>query len=173
VPPAGTAPPPAGTTAPPPPVTPPPTTTPPSTPDTKTSQGFFQTIHPVTYVTAGLTVVAVIGWVGFFMKANTHDENIDKLNDAVNGRPTCGDPDAAGRTCTSAANKAIYRQQGREEIDKADSARTFSTVFGVTAVLAAGATVATFILLRKKEGTVSFVTAPTYGGASFSLVGTF
>ncbi len=171
-PPAGTAPPPAPTDAPPVVAPPPPTPTPPPS-DTKQTQGFFQTIHPVTYVAAGVTVIALVGFIGFAMKAGTHDDNIEKLNNAVNERPTCNTPLAAGRICTSEANKAIYRQQGREEIEKADSARTLSTVFGVTAILAAGATVATFILLRKKDGSVAFVTSPTYGGASFSLVGSF
>lgn len=173
-PPTETTPPPTTTTPPPTETTPPPVETPPphTEPTTETHRGFFDGVHPVTYVAAGVTVLAAVGWVGFYLNAKTHDDNAQKLADAI-ARPTCGS--GVSGPCTSAANKTLYRQQGKDEISAGDRARTWSLISGITTGVAAAATVVTYIVLRKQpeKQQVAFIAAPLTGGAAFSLVGSF
>ncbi|MBI2394614.1 MAG: tetratricopeptide repeat protein [Deltaproteobacteria bacterium] len=149
---------------------------PPPPPPTKgDKRGFFEGVHPVTYVAAGVTVLGAIGWIAFYASSQTHYANADRYAEAIL-RPTCGTPDAAGKPCTSAANKALYRDEGNREIQDGDSQKSLAIVSGVVTGVAAGATVLTYILLRKKETkpAVAFIGAPTLGGGvTFSLVGQF
>lgn len=147
-----------------------PTSTAPS--DTK-SRGFFEGVHPVTYVAAGVTVLGAIGWIAFYSTSQTHYANADRFAEAFQ-RPTCGTPESAGRSCTSAANKVTYKSEGISELESGDSAKSLALVSAVVTFVGLGATVATYVLMRKKaEPTMAFVAAPTYGGASFALVGRF
>ncbi|MGZ3416961.1 MAG: hypothetical protein ACXWUG_11785 [Polyangiales bacterium] len=178
-PPVATTPPPAATTEPPPAATtPPPAATtepppPPPPPEQKDTgkRGFFDGVHPVTYASAGLVVVGVVGWIAFGLNAKTHDDNVTKLYEAFK-RPICG-PGVTG-TCATQAHHDEYAAQGKDEVSAADRARTWSTVSAIVAGVAVAGTVITYVALRKPaEKQVAFVAAPTWGGASFSLVGTF
>lgn len=165
-----TAPVPTATAAPTETVTPPP----PPPPTTTEKRGFFQGVHPVTYVAAGVTVLAAAGWILFYSASQTDYANADKYAEAL-ARPTCGTPESAGKACTSAANKTLYRQEGKDAIAAGDSEKTLSIISGVVTVVGLGATIGSYILLRKKpeKPAVAFVPAPTTGGMTFSLVGQF
>jgi hypothetical protein len=144
-----------------PPKTEPPTTEPPTTePPMRTP--FLKTIHPVTYVAAGVTVVSAVLWPIFWHSMNVHKDNVDTLTRYLS------DPRYANQIET-------IKAKGRDEVSSANTYTTLTNVFGVTTFVALGTTVATFFLLRKKDGTptVAFTAVPTYGGASFSLAGTF
>jgi len=146
----------------------------PTAPPTKDHRGFFEGVHPVTYVSAGVTVLAAVGWVAFYSASQADYADADKYAEAI-ARPTCGTPESAGKPCTSAANKTNYRNLGKEAIESGDSSKTLAIVSGVVTFVGLGATVATYILLRKKpeKPAVAFVPAPTAGGMTFSLVGQF
>lgn len=173
--------PPVATAAPAPTDTPPlptataaPTSTPEPPPPETGRRSFVSTIHPVSYVTAGVTVLGAVGWIAFYATSQTHYANADRFAEAFQ-RPTCGTAESAGKSCTSAANKASYKEQGIAELEAGDSNKSLALVFGVVTLLAATATVVTLVVLRKKdEPRVALIGAPMIGGgATFSLVGRF
>jgi hypothetical protein len=147
---------------------------PPPPPENKSSGGFISTIHPITWVALGVTVVGAIGWGAFYGTSQTHYANADRFAEAFQ-RPTCGTLESAGKACTSAANKTTYKEQGLSELEAGDSAKTMAIVSAVVTVVAATATVVTFVVMRKKdEPKVSLVGAPLFGGGGmFALVGHF
>jgi hypothetical protein len=160
-------PPPAPAPAPP-PATPQPFVPPPSPPaDRSTRSGG---VPAVTWVGAGLTAVALAGWIGFAVTANRHDSNAQAYADAI-ARPTCS-PGVTG-PCTSASNKLIYRDLGLEQIDKASNARTLAWISGASFFVIGGATLASYFLLREPERRVAVAATPTVGGAEITLMGRF
>jgi hypothetical protein len=170
---ATTEPPPASTTAPPAATTEPPPAPPPETPAPTTKRGFFDGVHPVTYVSAGVAVVGVVGWIVFAFNAKTHDDNVSTLLEAFN-RPICSPSVPAGTKCATQQHHEEYGAQGKDEVSKADRARTWSTVSAIVAGVAVAGTIITYVALRKPaEKQVGFAAVPTWGGATFSLVGTF
>ena len=149
------------------------TSTAPPPPDTS-DRSFLSTVHPITYVTAGVTVLGAIGWIAFYGTSQTHYANADRFAEAFQ-RPTCGTAESAGKSCTSSANKLSYKEQGLTELEAGDSNKNLALVSAVITVLAATATVVTLVVLRKKEEPrVALIGAPMFGGgATFSLVGRF
>lgn len=148
---------------------------PPPPPTTTDKRGFFEGVHIVTYVAAGVTVLGAAGWIGFYAASQTNYANADKYAEAL-GRPTCGTPESAGKACTSSANKATYRQEGKDAISAGDSQKTLSIISGVVTVVGLGATIGSYIFLRKKpesKPAVAFVPVATPTAMGFSLVGQF
>jgi tetratricopeptide (TPR) repeat protein len=134
-----------------------------TTPDTH-KPGFFQSLHWSTYASAGVTVVGAIGWVVFYSSFSTHDDNAVKLQQAYAQK---------GDRCRTTDNVSC-KTAGLDEISQRDSAQKWMIASATLTILGAAGTVATYVLLRKKEApTVSLTVAPTVGGASFSLAGTF
>ena len=179
-----TTPPPTTTeTTPPPTTTTTPTTT--STSSTTTSEttttvqpspGFFASIHPVTYVSAGVTVVGAVLWIVFGSQAKTHSDNANAYADAINSSKAknggvCNTTKGGGLGCPT------WVSEGKSELDSYNSDKNLATAFGVVTIVGAVATGVTFVLLRKKgtpanEG-MSINFKPTTGGAFASLTGTF
>jgi hypothetical protein len=163
--------------------TPPPTTTTTSTTTTTTSSstvepspGFFASIHPVTYVAAGVTVVSAVLWVVFGSQAKTHSDNANSYADAINQSKAKN-----GGTCNTAKGGGVgcptWVSEGKSELDSYNSDKNLATAFGVVTIVGAVATGVTFVLLRKKgappsEG-MSFNMKPTTGGAFVSFNATF
>lgn len=146
-------------------------------PTTTTSdrRPFYEGVHPVTYVAAGVTVLGAIGWVTFYASSQTNYDNADAYAVAL-GRPTCGTPESAGKACTSTANKTAYRAAGKQAIADGDSDKTMAIVSGVITVIGLGATIGSYIYLRKpaeNKPSVALVPAPTLGGMGLALVGQF
>lgn len=134
-----------------------------TTPDTH-KPGFFQSLHWSTYASAGVTVVGAIGWVVFYSSFSTHDDNAVKLQQAYALK---------GDKCRTTDNVPC-KTAGLDEISQRDSAQKWMIASATLTVLGVAGTVATYVLLRKKEApAVSLTVAPTVGGASFSLAGTF
>ena len=131
-------------------------------PESGHSPGFFASIHPVTYVAAGATVVFGALWIGYYSAFNTHNSNADVLATAIQQHPR-------------SSSLSSWKTQGREEVSAADSDKTLALVFGIGTLVAATATVVTFITMRKKSDapTVAFGAAPTWGGGTFVVSGAF
>ncbi|GAC1527307.1 MAG: hypothetical protein NVS3B10_25150 [Polyangiales bacterium] len=137
--------------------------------------GFFQSIHPVTYIAAGVTVVAVVVAIPYALAAKTHSDNANALAGAI-----VSHTNTAG-VCTS-TRCSTWKSQGRDETDQFNSDKTLATVFGVVAGVAAVATVVTFFTMRKKAPSETAEAAPTWmfgatplpgGGGAFALSGAF
>jgi hypothetical protein len=164
--------------------TPPPTTTSTSTTTTTTSTsstvgpspGFFASIHPVTYVAAGVTVVSAVLWIVFGSQAKTHSDNATSYADAINSSKSknggvCNTTKGGGLGCPT------WVSEGKSELDSYNSDKNLATAFGIVTIVGAVATGVTFVLLRKKgtpanEG-VSLNLKPTTGGGFVSFSGTF
>ena len=158
------------------PVEPPPTDTttasdaPPSDPETRTHRSFLSSLHPVTYIAAGVTVVSAAVSYVIYRQYQTHVDNYYLLKGFVETHP--GDP----RVPEEAA-------VGREEVDKANSSLHLSWLFTGVAVVGGVVTIGSLIWMRRTddrgahgaatEPTVTLRVAPTFGGGYVSLVGAF
>ncbi len=128
---------------------------------------FLASIHPVTYVAAGVTVVSALLWPIFWTSRNIHSDNVGILSAWVLDPKNANNP-----------NMASVKAQGLYEVDQTNKYNTLTNVFGVVTLVGAVVTVGSFFLLRKKDQpesapTAALSVAPTWGGATFSLTGTF
>lgn len=138
-------------------------------------KSFFASLSPLTYIAAGVTVGAAVGWGVAYSTYSTHKTNVDNISAWLQqNQPT---------TPAQQTDWDNWQATGKDEVNSANSALTYSRVFMVLTIVGAGTTIASLLWMRDtgpvdgapaaasaSPGAISglnFSAAPLAGGGGF------